>query len=156
MRAQDSTRALSDQECFDKHPWWLGFLLHTISSPNRILCACPSLSYLSFTYPSLSFPYQLLTLLSGPQLCLPINLATSQITVCSPVPNRPPLRCPTAYPTAGNRRVEKRPRLTEVGEGDFVTEGSNSVVECGDTADGGSAEVFDVGDETGDIQVLQR
>jgi hypothetical protein len=37
-----------------------------------------------------------------------------------------------------------------------VAEGGNSVAESGDTADGGSAEVFDVGDETGDIQVLQR
>ena len=78
-----------------------------------------------------------------------INPLTS--TVCSPVPNRPPLRRPTGYPTSGERRVEKRQRIevSEAGEGDTVNEG-------------GDAEVTDAGkavDAAGDItelQVLQR
>ena len=85
----------------------------------------------------------------SPQPCL--SLATSQITVCSPVPNRPPLRRPTGYPTSGERRVEKRQRIevSEAGEVDTVDEG-------------GDAEVTDAGkavDAAGDItelQVLQR
>ena len=89
-----------------------------------------------------------------------INPLTS--TVCSPVPNRPPLRRPTGYPTSGERRVEKRQRIevSEAGEGDTVNEGGDA--EVTDVDEGGDAEVTDAGkavDAAGDItelQVLQR
>ena len=62
------------------------------------------------------------------------------------MPNQPLLRRPTGYPTAGNRRVEKRPRLeeTEVGDGEGAA-----------VNEGGDAEEEGEGDLT-ELQVLQR
>ena len=69
-----------------------------------------------------------------------LSLATDQITVCSPVPNRPLVRRPTGYPSAGNRRVEKRARLEETVNEDDDTE----------------AEVVNGAGDLTDLQVLQR
>ena len=79
---------------------------------------------------------------------------TSLITVCSPVPNQPLLRRPNAYPTYGNRRVEKRPRIEVDEVGDNADEGGDAP---GDTADEGAVEgeAVDAGDIT-ELQVLQR